>query len=132
TELARVPGLTLASRNSVAKYRGADPKDVGKALDVGAVLGGTVRRAGDRLRLTAQLTDASSGKLMWSNTFEQKVQDVFAMQDSITKSIVEALKLKLSESHKVAASNTQGTSNLEAYDLYLRGRYLLQRRGHYL
>lgn len=136
TELTRVPGLSLASRNSVAKYRGADPKQVGAALDVGGVIDGTVRRAGDRLRLTAQLTDASSGKLIWSNTYEQKVQDVFALQDSITKAIVSALKLKLEE-QKLASqdggiTNTQGTSNLEAYDLYLRGRYLMQRRGKYL
>jgi serine/threonine-protein kinase len=136
TELTRVPGLTLASRNSVAKYRGADPKQVGAALDVGGVIDGTVRRAGDRLRLTAQLTDASNGKLIWSNTYEQKVQDVFAMQDSITKAIVSALKLKLGE-QKLASqgreiTNPQGTNNLEAYDLYLRGRYLMQRRGKYL
>jgi eukaryotic-like serine/threonine-protein kinase len=137
TELTRVPGLILASRNSVAKYRGSDPREVGKALDVHGVIDGTVRRAGDRLRLTAQLTDASNGKLIWSDTYEQQVQDVFAMQDSITKSIVGALKLKLAEPHAAAsknrvASTVQGTSNLEAYDLYLRGKYLLQRRGRYL
>ncbi|HKY96922.1 MAG TPA: protein kinase [Gemmatimonadaceae bacterium] len=135
TELARVPGLTLASRNSVAKYRGADPRDVGKALEVHGVIDGTVRRAGDRLRLTAQLTDASTGKLIWSDTYEQKVQDVFAVQDSITTAIVAALRIKLGEPEHLASAkaiNAQGTSNLEAYDLYLRGRFLLQRRGHYL
>ncbi len=131
TELARVPGLTLASRNSVAKFRGADPKQVGEALDVGGVIDGTVRRSGDRLRLTAQLTDATSGKLLWTETYEQKVQDVFAVQDSITKAIVNQLKLELGESSRLASGtvNVQGTTNLEAYDLYLRGRYLLSRRG---
>jgi serine/threonine-protein kinase len=131
TELARVPGLTLASRNSVARYRGVDPKQVGKALDVGGVIDGTVRRSGDRLRLTAQLTDAASGKLLWTDSYEQKVQDVFAVQDSITKAIVNQLKLKLGESPRLASGsvNVQGTTNLEAYDLYLRGRYLLARRG---
>jgi serine/threonine-protein kinase len=131
TELARVPGLTLASRNSVAKFRGADPKQVGKALDVGGVIDGTVRRSGERLRLTAQLTDATTGKLLWTETYEQKVQDVFAVQDSITKAIVNQLKLTLGESPRLASGsvNVQGTTNLEAYDLYLRGRYLLARRG---
>ena len=131
TELARVPGLTLASRNSVSRYRGADPRQVGKALDVGGVIDGTVRRAGDRLRLTAQLTDASTGKLLWTETYEQQVHDVFTVQDSITTAIVNQLKLKLGESRKLAsgASNVQGTTNLEAYDLYLRGKYMFGRRG---
>ena len=137
TELARVPGLKLASRNSVARYRSADPKQVGEALDVGGVISGTVRRAGDRLRLTAQLTEAASGKLLWTEAYEQRVQDVFAVQDSITMAIVAALKLKLGDTQLLAsqsagAGNVQGTNNLEAYDLYLRGRYLLQRRGTYL
>ena len=133
-ELARIPGLILASRNSAAKYRGADPIEVGKALDVRGVIDGTVRRAGDRLRLTAQLTDASNGKILWTDTYEQQVQDVFAVQDSVTKAIVNQLKLKLGTSAQLASgkTNTQGTSNLEAYDLYLRGRYLLARRGHHL
>lgn len=134
TELTRVPGLTLASRNSVAKYRGVDPRQVGKALDVGGVIDGTVRRSGDRLRLTAQLTDAANGKVLWADTYEQKVQDVFAVQDSITKAIVSALKLKLGGAQQVASGTVtpQGTNNLEAYDLYLRGRFMLARRGQYL
>ena len=134
SELARVPGLILASRNSAAKYRGADPKEVGEALDVRGVIDGTVRRAGDRLRLTAQLTDASNGKILWTDTYEQQVQDVFALQDSVTKAIVSQLKLKLGTSPQLASgkTNIQGTNNLEAYDLYLRGRYLLPRRGRHL
>ncbi|HEY0243167.1 MAG TPA: protein kinase [Gemmatimonadaceae bacterium] len=132
-ELTRVPGLVLASRNSVQKYRGLDPKQVGKALDVGGVIDGTVRRAGDRLRLTAQLTDASSGRILWTDTYEQQVQNVFDVQDSVTKAIVRQLKLKLTGSQVAAAtSNIQGTSDLEAYDLYLRARYLLARRGRHL
>ena len=133
TELARVPGLVLASRNSVEKYRRTDPKEVGKALDVGGVIDGTVRRAGDRIRLTAQLTDASSGKILWTDTYEQQVQNVFDVQDSVTRAIVRQLKLKLAGVQLASgASNIQGTSNLEAYDLYLRARYLLARRGRHL
>ena len=132
-ELTRVPGLVLASRNSVAKYRGADPKQVGKALDVGGVIDGTVRRAGDRIRLTAQLTHASTGRILWTETYEQQVQNVFDVQDSVTRAIVKQLKLKLTGTQVAAAtSNIQGTSDLEAYDLYLRARYLLARRGRHL
>jgi serine/threonine-protein kinase len=133
TELARVPGITLASRNSVEKYRGADPKRVGRELDVTGIVDGTVRRAGDRLRLTAQLTDASSGKVLWTDSYEQRVQDVFEVQDSVTRAIVNQLKLKLAGVRSAAGtSSVQGTSNVEAYDLYLRGQYLLVRRGRHL
>jgi len=132
-ELTRVPGLVLASRNSVAKYQGMDPTQVGKALNVGGVIDGMVRRAGDRIRLTAQLTDASSGRVLWTDTYEQKVQNVFDVQDSVTKAIVKQLKLKLSGVQLASGiPNPQGTSDLEAYDLYLRGRYLLARRGRHL
>jgi serine/threonine-protein kinase len=133
TELAKVPGLTLASRNSAFRFRGplVDVKKVGADLDVGAVLEGTVRRSGDRLRLTAQLTNASNGKLVWTDSYEQKVGDVFALQETITRSIVAALKVKLSgdTANAKPASTAQGTRNLEAYDLYLRGRFLWARRG---
>jgi serine/threonine-protein kinase len=134
TELARIPDLTLASRNSVAKYKGADAREVGKALNVGGVIDGTVRRAGDQLRLTAQLIDASSGKILWTDTYQQQVRDVFAVQDSITRSIVAALKLKLSGAQAFAdvSNNPQGTKDVEAYDLYLQGRYLFAKRGESL
>jgi serine/threonine-protein kinase len=133
TELARVPGITLASRNSVEKYRGADPKVVGKALDVAGVIDGTVRRAGDRVRLTAQLTDASSGKILWTDSYEQRVQNVFEVQDSVTHAIVSQLKLKLAGVQSTTGTSTiQGTTNVDAYDLYLRGKYLLARRGRHL
>ncbi len=132
-ELTRVPGLVLASRKSVEKYQGLDPMQVGKALQVGGVIDGTVRRAGDRLRLTAQLTDASSGRILWTDTYEQQVQNVFDVQDSVTKAIVRQLKVKLTGVQlSSSAPDTHGTSDLEAYDLYLRGRYLLARRGRHL
>src|SRR5688572_3281076 len=133
TELSKIPGLTLASRTAAFRFRGSsvDVKNVGRELDVGAVLEGTVRRAGNRLRLTAQLTNASSRKLLWTDSYEQQVEDVFALQDSITRSIVEALKVKLTGDAATASAGTasQGTRNIEAYDLYLRGRYLWARRG---
>ncbi|MGK2962352.1 MAG: protein kinase domain-containing protein [Gemmatimonadaceae bacterium] len=133
TELSKIPGLTLASRNAAFRFRGSDVdvKTVGRELDVGAVLEGTVRRAGNRMRLTAQLTNVSNGKLLWTDSYEQEVEDVFVVQDSISRSIVEALKVKLTGGGNVrtATSSSQGTRNLEAYDLYLRGRYLWARRG---
>lgn len=133
TELSKIPGLALAPRTAAFRFRGPtiDVKTVGKELDVGAVLEGTVRRAGNRLRLTAQLTNVSNGKLLWTDSYEQQVEDVFALQDSITRSIVEALKVKLSgnATSTVAVTASQGTRNREAYDLYLRGRFLWARRG---
>ena len=135
SELSKVPGLTLASRSAAFRFRGqnVDVRSVGKELGVGAVLEGTVRRAGSRLRLTAQLSNATTGKLLWTDSYEQQVQDVFAVQDSVTRAIVAALKVKLGgDSGPAAVAVTpasQGTKNLEAYDLYLRGRYLWARRG---
>ena len=135
SELAKVPGLTLASSSAAFRFRGqnVDVKSVGKQLGVGAVLEGTVRRAGSRLRLTAQLTNAATGKLLWTESYEQQAQDVFAVQDSVTRAIVAALKVTLgSDSLPASVALTpasQGTKNLEAYDLYLRGRYLWARRG---
>ena len=135
TELSKVAGLTLASRSSAFRFRGenVDVRSVGRELGVGAVLEGTVRRAGDRLRLTAQLSNAATGKLLWTDSYEQQVKDVFAVQDSVTRAIVSALKVRLAGDTAAAstaiASSPQGTRNLEAYDLYLRGRYLWAHRG---
>ena len=135
SELSKVPGLTLASSSAAFRFRGqnVDVRSVGRKLGVGAILEGTVRRAGSRLRLTAQLTNAATGKLLWTDSYEQQAQDVFAVQDSVTRAIVAALKMKLggdSVPTRVAITPaSQGTKNLEAYDLYLRGRYLWARRG---
>jgi eukaryotic-like serine/threonine-protein kinase len=135
SELSKVPGLTLASSSAAFRFRGknVDVKSVGRELGVGAILEGTVRRAGTRMRLTAQLTNASTGKLLWTDSYEQHAQDVFAVQDSVTRAIVAALKMKLGGDSVPAAvaltPASQGTKNLEAYDLYLRGRYLWARRG---
>jgi serine/threonine-protein kinase len=111
-----------------------DVQQIGQALNVGGVIDGTVRRYGNRLKLTAQLTDASSGKLMWADSYEQEAQDVFTVEDSIAKAIVAALKVRLSPADAKAAgvTNAQGTADAAAYDFYLRAKYLLGRRGTYL
>ena len=131
TQLARVPGLTLASRSAVARLRDADAAQIGQALNVGGVIDGTVRRLGGRIKLTAQLTDASSGKILWAESYEEQAQDVFAVEDGMAKAIVSALKLRVNANDGKAAGVTkaQGTSDLAAYDLYLRANYLLARRG---
>jgi serine/threonine-protein kinase len=134
TQLARVPGITLASSSAVARLKTSDAAQIGHALDVGGVIDGTVRRYGDRLKLSAQLTDVSSGKILWADSYEQQVVDVFAVEDSIAKSIVSALKLRLAGKQDAIAqlATTHGTTDPAAYDLYLRGKYLLGRRGNSL
>jgi serine/threonine-protein kinase len=131
--LGKVQGLRVASRTSaiaVARRRDLDVKEIGSRLGVATVVEGTVRRAGGRLRVSAQLTSTSDGLTLWSETYERESKDVFAVQDEIADAIVAALRPELggaSIAQRPRAS--QGTKNPEAYDLYLRGLYLLERRG---
>ena len=133
TELSKIPGVTLASRSSAFRYRGpaVDVKRVGSDLDVGAVVEGRVARSGDRLRISAQLTNATTGRMLWTESYERKVEDIFSVQQSITQAIVSSLKMRLAGNPAATgtAATPQGTRNLQAYDLYLRGRYLWGRRG---
>ncbi|HEX9383596.1 MAG TPA: protein kinase [Gemmatimonadaceae bacterium] len=135
SELAKVPGLRVASRTSAFAVRSRgdlDVREIGKRLGVNAVLEGTVRRSSGRLRVSAQLSNADDGLALWSETYERENKDIFAVQDDITRAIVGALRPRLSP---VAATKSDsslkgsGTDDLEAYDLYLRGRYLVERRG---
>ena len=135
SQLTKVPGLRVASRTSAFAMRGRkdlDVREIGKLLGVSAVLEGTVRRSSDRLRVTTQLTSAADGLTLWSDTYERDSKDIFAVQDEITKAIISALGPTLfggrSEVPKAVVGGS-GTNNVEAYDLYLRGRYLLERRG---
>ncbi|MDQ6718305.1 MAG: protein kinase [Gemmatimonadota bacterium] len=124
--LGKVPVLSVASRRSAFALKQRSDLDItsiGRMLHVDAVLEGTVRRAGDRLRVTAQLTNTSDGLTLWSDSYERQAKDVFAVQDDITKSIVNALSLKLGNGQR------QPTTNLSAYDDYLRGSYALEQRG---
>ena len=131
TALSRVPGLRVAARTSAFTFgsRGADVRRVGRELHVAAVLEGRVRRSGDRLRVMAQLTGTTDGLLLWSNSYEREVRDVFAVQDDITRDIVGALRVTLAGGATTASPIGTGTRDLEAYDLYLRGRYFLTQRG---
>jgi serine/threonine-protein kinase len=128
--LSKIPAVRVAARSSSYSYQGkrVDVREVGRALNVGSVLEGRVHRAGDRVRVTAQLTSAKDGMVRWGDTFERQMSDVFALQDDITRSIVGALRLKLDPKATSARRTSHGTSNLEAYDLYLRGRYAWNKR----
>jgi serine/threonine-protein kinase len=129
--LSKLPGLKVASRTSAFAFKGqkANIEEIGRKLNVKAVLEGTVRRSGDRLRVAAQLTSVADGLSLWSDTYERETRDVFSVQDDIARSIAEALKVKLGSHAKTFASESRGTENLEAYDQYLRGRFFWNRRG---
>jgi serine/threonine-protein kinase len=131
--LSKVPGLRLTSRSLAFSYKGKpiDVRTIGKQLQVGAVLEGTVQRANGRVRVTAQLTRTADGFALWSNGYEREAKDLFVVQDDIARAIAAELQRTLagplpgSSSRPVVA----GTANFEAYDLYLRGVYLLEHRG---
>lgn len=130
--LMQIPGLRLAGRASAArvKEQGGGAREIGEALNVATVLDGSVRRAGDRIRVSAELTSAGDERVIWSQTYERALADVFAVQDEITREIVAALQLRLvSAGGSGGMSARGGTRNLEAYDLYLRALPLYQKRG---
>ncbi len=119
TALSGVEGLRVAARSSsfALRDRGMDARAIGLALGVETVLEGSVRKAGDRLRVTAQLIDAATGYHRWSEQFDKEMLDVFAVQDSIAQAIAKALELGF-------APRDRATPGIAAYDLYLRGLYL--------
>jgi len=115
--------LRIASRTSSFQFKGksVDVREIGKALGVGAVLEGSVRKAGNRVRVTAQLVNAADGYHLWSESFDRDLSDVFAIQSEIAQRLLKALKLTLSK-RETAMMERGGTSVPEAYDFYLRGR----------
>jgi adenylate cyclase len=125
--LCCVRGLRVASRTSAFQFKGrsADVREIGKALGVGAVLEGSVRKAGDRVRITAQLVSAGDGYHLWSESYDRQLEDVFAIQSDIAQRLVHALRGALTPSEN-ALLERGGTRNAEAYDLYLRGQQLLR------
>jgi TolB-like protein/predicted Zn-dependent protease len=123
TDLSKIGGLRVASRNAVARYRGA-PVDLGKVgaeLGVHAVLEGSVRKAGNRVRITAQLIKASDGFHLWADRYDRTLEDVFAVQEEIASAIAAAMRVALTpaESEKLGADKPK---DVRAYDLYLKGR----------
>jgi len=130
--LMQIPGLRLAGRASAArvKEQGGGAREIGELLNVAAVLDGSVRRAGGRIRVSAELTSAGDERVIWSQTYERSLADVFAVQDEITREIVAALQLRLVSAGGAGGMSARGgTTNLEAYDLYLRALPLYKARG---
>ena len=130
--LTQIPGLRLAGRVSASRVKaeGRAAKEIGEALDVAAVLDGSVRRAGQRIRVSAELTSTTDGRVLWSQTYERALEDVFAVQDEITRSIVAALEVRLPGGAGAGVWNARGgTADLAAYDDYLRALQLYRARG---
>src|SRR4030095_11361275 len=118
--LAKVDGLRVIGRTSSFSFKGsgADAREAGKKLNVHNVLEGSLQRDGARVRITAELIDTRNGFHLWSQTYERELQGVFAVQDEITRSIVNALKIKLAVSLPAHEQR-----NTEVYDLYLQGLF---------
>jgi serine/threonine protein kinase/Flp pilus assembly protein TadD len=122
--LAQVQGLRVVARTSAFAFKGKqqDVRDIGGRLDVGAIVEGSVRKAGDRLRITAQLIDVRDGSHLWSERFDRKLEDVFAIQDEIALAVVEKLEVKLLGRERAAVVKRH-TENLEAHNAYLVGLF---------
>jgi adenylate cyclase len=126
TDLSKVSALSVVARNTAFGFKGKSPnlKEVARQLDVGHILEGSVRKAGGRVRISAQLIDGASGNHLWAERWDRDLTDIFALQDEISQAIVGALKLKLLPEEKKAIER-RGTNNVDAYNLYLMARKLL-------
>ena len=122
--LFRVEGLNITSRSKAFRYRDSalDIQEIGEELGVDAILEGTVRSAGDQIRITTTLIDVATGFQLWSQTYTRQSGSLFEIQDDITKRVVDALSIRLGETSGQA--QMYGTANVEAYDNYLKGIYL--------
>jgi serine/threonine-protein kinase len=127
--LTRLDGLNVAARTSALqlKKRGYDIAEIGKRLKVQTVLDGSIRKAGDRLRISAQLVNVADGYHLWSAKYDRDMDDIFAIQDEISLTIVDKLKVRLLGEERSRLTK-RDTENQEAYNLYLKGRYFWNRR----
>jgi len=123
--LSKVGGLHVPARTSCFAFRGAtlDAREIGKRLGVETLLDGSIRKAGKRVRISVQLVDASNGYQLWSERFDREIEDIFAIQDEIARSVLELLGLALTEREEFRFLKPS-TTNIEAYEAYLRGRKL--------
>jgi serine/threonine protein kinase/tetratricopeptide (TPR) repeat protein len=128
TELSKIHGLNIFSRPTVLAYRDKQvtPSQIGQQLGAGFVLGGSIRRAGERVRITTQLVDTHTDFPLWSERYDREMKDIFELQDEIARKIAEALRITLSPQEEEQLS-AKPTDNLQAYDLYLRGRSYARR-----
>ncbi len=128
TELSKIQGLKVLSRQAVLPYRDKPvaTAQVGQQLRAACVLAGSIRRGGNRIRINAQLVDAESDSLLWSERYDREMADVFEVQDEIARKIAEALRVQLSPQEEKALA-VRPTESLQAYDLYLRGKSFARR-----
>ncbi len=128
--LARIPELQVAARTSSFSFKGGKKEvpEIANELKVRMVLEGSVRKQGERVRITAQLIDASNGFHVWSQTYDRELKDIFAIQDEIANAIADVLKVKIGDD-AASVAPSKGTQNVEAHDSYLRGAALWQLRG---
>jgi adenylate cyclase len=126
--LTKVGGLHVPARTSCFAFRGAsvDAREIGRQLAVDALLEGSIRKAGNRVRITVQLIDAHNGYRLWSERFDRELDDIFAIQDEIARSVVDALGLSLTRREERRLLK-RSSSNVPAYEFYLRGRKLFQK-----
>ena len=128
--LAQVPGLRVVARTSAFSFKGQniDVRHVGETLNANHVLEGSVRKAGDRLRITAQLISVDDGYHLWSETYDRQMDDIFAIQDEIARAVVSALEITMGLADETSLVR-QGTTNTEAYNWFLRGNYYVERQN---
>jgi len=127
--LTQLEGLRVVARTSSFSFRGKeiDVREIGRQLNIENLLEGSVRKAGNRVRITAQLINVADGYHLWSDKYDRNIEDIFAIQDEISLAIVDRLKVKLLKEEK-AKLVKRFTENQEAYNLYLKGRYFWNRR----
>lgn len=123
--LASIRDLHVASRTSSFRFRGndADAREIGRALNVAAIMEGSVRKAGDRVRVTAQLIDADSGYHLWSENFDRQLRDIFAIQEEIAQNVAQALQVSLTRAN-LERCGCDAPRDMRAYEFYLRGRQI--------
>lgn len=129
TQLSKIKALKVVSRTSVMQYKKAPKhvKEIGRELGVSVILEGSVQRSHDQVRITAQLIDAATDEHLWADSYDRSVKDIFTIQREVALSIAEVLDAKLSHQETKQLDQTP-TTNLDAYDLYLRGKFLVEKR----
>jgi TolB-like protein/Flp pilus assembly protein TadD len=129
TLLARIEGLKVISRTSVMQYKGTVKpiRQIGEELGVGTILEGSVRHAGQRVRITAQLIDAGTDEHLWADRYDRDLEDIFEIQTDVAERIVKALRLRLTSRERSQLAE-KPTESVEAYEWYLKGRHFLSRR----
>lgn len=129
TQLSKIKALKVVSRTSVMQYKKAPKhvKEIGRELGVSVILEGSVQRSQEQVRITAQLIDAATDEHLWADSYDRNVKDIFSIQREVALAIADVLNAKLSHQETKQLDQTP-TSNLDAYDLYLRGKFLVEKR----